>query len=196
MPSFHALDIKIDQPTHPDATNGAWTPPQSGTSLSIPAIVGISLGATALASLVFFLLLLWCRQRSRRKGVTFVLYDRIGGPPQKQGGIFSPSKKVTSYRPGLNFDLIKNRTGDLVELTPPSQNQTRTRISWGFGSVSSLVSKVRTSSTTARHEDHPQTQLGHDTTSTSNSALSSIFTRPKEVRSQVVPPDFDISASL
>ncbi len=192
MPFFHALDVKIDPPMHLDATNGAWTPPQSVTSLSIPAIVGISLGATALATLIFFLLLLWCRQRSHRKGVTFVLYDRIGGPPRKQGGIFSPSRKVTSYRPGLNFDLIKNRTGDLVELTPPSQNQTRTRISWGFVSVSSLVSKVRTSSTTTRHEDYPQKQLGHDTTST----LSSIFTRPKEVRSQVVPPDFDISAGL
>ena len=195
MAFFHALDVKVDPPTHLDATDGAWTPPQSGTSLSIPAIVGISLGATALASLIFFLLLLWCRQRGHR-GVTFVLYDRIGGPPRKQGGIFSPSKKVTSYRPGLNFDLIKNRTGDLVELTPPSQDQTRTQVSWGFVSVSSLVGKVRTSSTTVRHEDYPQKQLGHDTTSTSNSALSSIFTRPKEVRSQVVPPDFDISASL
>lgn len=192
MLSFQALNIRIDRPIQSDATNGAWTPPQSGTNLSIPAIVGISLGATALATLIAFLLLLWCRQRSDHKGAPFVLYDRIGGPPRKPGGIFSPSKKVTSYRPGLNFDLIKNRTGDLVELTPPSQDQTRAQSSWGSVSVSSLVNKVRTSSTTTRHENYPQKQPGHESTS----ALSSIFTRPKEVRSQVVPPDFDISAGL
>lgn len=194
MPFFHALDVKTDTPTHLDATNGAWTPSPSGARLSIPAIVGISLGATAFAVLIIFLLLLWCRQRSHRKGANFVLYDRIGGPPRKPGGLFSPSKKVTSYRPGLNFDLIKNRTGDLVELTPPSQNQNQIRAqsSWGFVSVSSIVDKVRVSSTIARHENDPQRQLGHDTTS----SLSSIFTRPKEVRPQEVPPDFDISASL
>lgn len=194
MPFFHALDVKTDPPTHLDATNGAWNPQHSGTALSIPAIIGISLGSTALAALILFLLLLWCRQRSHRKGTGFVLYDRIGGSPRKPGGIFAPSKKVTSYRPGLNFDLIKNRTGDLVELTPPSQNQNQSRRqgSWGLVSVSSIVGKVRASSTTTRHENDPQKQLGHDTTST----LSSIFTRPKEVRPQEVPPDFDISSGL
>jgi len=187
MPSFAASEVKIDPPTHLDATNGAWTPPQSGTDLSIPAIVGISLGVMALASLFIFLLFLWCRQRSPHEGENPIQYDRIGGPPQKPGGFFSAAKKVTSYRPGLNFDLVKNRTGDLVEL---SQNQARVQSTWGSVSVSSFMSKVRTSSTTSRHENYPQKQLGHNATS----SLSSIFTRPKEVRSQGAPPDFDISA--
>jgi hypothetical protein len=167
-----------------DATNGAWSP-QNEISLSIPAIVGISLGATALVTLIIFLIFLLCRQR---RGEESTQYDRIEGPPRKTGGFFAAAKRVTSYRPGLNFDLVKNRTGDLVELSPPSQNQDQARTQSTWESVSSLVSsRVRTPST--RHE--PQKRLGHDT----KSSLSSIFTRPKEVRSQGVPPDFDISGS-
>lgn len=212
---FYALNVKIDTPTHLDATNGVWTPPQS---LSAPAIVGISLGATGLAALIIFLLFFWCRHRRHRKGASSIQYNRIEGPSRKPGGLFSATKRVTSYRPGLNFDLVKNRTGDLVELSqnqpgtqstwsvsslaskargdlvesrPSSQNQTRhTRTQSAWGSVSSLVSKVRSPST--RHENDPQKQLGHHATS----SLSNIFTRPKEVRSQVVPPDFDISEGL
>ena len=167
-----------------DATNEVWTPPQSGTNLSTPGIVGITMGGTALTLFLFFLIFLWCRQRRYRRGNDTIRYDPIEGPRRKPGRFLPAAKKVTSYRPGLNFDLVKNRTGDLVELSSPP-SQTRTQSAWG--SVSSLVSKVRTPSTT-RLED-PQKQLGHHTTP----SLSSIFTRPKEVRSQGIPPDFDIS---
>jgi len=188
IPSWAYLNLKGDYwdyfASAGNATNGTWVSPQSGINLSVPAIVGISIGGTALAILIIFLIFLWCRQRSYHKAEDFVRYDRIEGPPRKSGGFFTTTKKVTSYRPGLNFDLVKSRTGDLVELSPPSQN--RTQSTWG--SVSSLVSKVYTPPTT-RHESNPQTQLGHHPTS----SLSSIFTRPKEVRSQGVPAGFDIS---
>lgn len=57
-----------------------------------------------------------------------VRYDnKIEGPPRKLFNPFSSATRVVSYKPGLNFDLVQNRRGDLVELSESKKKITKNR---------------------------------------------------------------------
>lgn len=109
-----------------------------------------------------------------------VRYDKIEGPPRRPWSFWpKPVQKVISYRAGLNFDLNKNRQGDLVELSgahgTKSERASRdSRPSTAFASRTSLETGSRNASRS--HERDRSADLG------SQSQLPKLFSRAKEVK--------------
>jgi hypothetical protein len=171
-------------------------------ALSTAAIVGLTLGSVAALVLVIAAIWLYCKTFAARSNYgqvpstqnssherSRVRYDKIEGPPRKPHHFMSRAK-VVSYRPGLNFDLDKGRTGDLVELnetarqskaqqgarepTTITTNSNTTSGNSAFASRTSLESSGRQ----AKRVDWGG--IAQEATG----SVSHLFSRPKEIKPQ------------
>ncbi|PVG02414.1 hypothetical protein CPB86DRAFT_780355 [Serendipita vermifera] len=173
-------------------------------ALSTAAIVGLTLGSVAALLLVIAAIWLYCRTFAGRSNYgqvhtssqntnserSRVRYDKIEGPPRKPHTFMSRAK-VVSYRPGLNFDLDKGRTGDLVELTETAKlnkphptakeatsSTTISNTTSGNSAFASRTSIESSSKHTSRRVD-----WGGIAQEASGS-MTHLFSRPKEVKPQ------------
>jgi hypothetical protein len=158
------------------------------------AIIGLTVGCVVALMLVVVALWMYLRTRtiqrihaeSTQQSVasdrTGFRYGKIEGPPRKPRTFLARSTaKVVSYRPGLNFDLDKDRRGDLLELNESSK-LTRSRgssIEPSVESPSPHVSKISLDSS-ANHSK----RLEHHSEPGSSHHITSLFSRAKEVKPQ------------
>jgi hypothetical protein len=108
-----------------------------------------------------------------------VRYDKIEGPPRRPWRFWPhPTPKVVSHRAGLNFDLNKNRRGDLLELseaykgTNGQRGSRDSRPSSAFASRSSIETTPKLGRKKDREPGDPRL----------HSPLPKIFSRAKEVK--------------
>jgi hypothetical protein len=161
------------------------------STLSTGAIAGLAVGSSVVLLLIVIAGYMYWRVKKleRHRGQPLgsdsppdrsaVRYDKIEGPPRRPWRFWpQPTPKVVSHRAGLNFDLNKNRRGDLLELSEAykgtkSQRGSRdSRPSSAFASRTSL----ETSPKPGRKKEREPGDSGL------HSTLPKIFSRAKEVR--------------
>jgi len=163
---------------------------KSSGALSTGAIVGLAVGSSvALLLIVIAVYMYWrIKKVERHRGQPLlpdsspdrsgVRYDKIEGPPRRPWRFWpQPTPKVVSHRAGLNFDLNKNRRGDLLELSEAhkgSKNQQGPR-----DSPSSAFASRTSIETTPKLGRKKEREPGD---SGLHSSLPKFFSRAKEVK--------------
>ena len=155
------------------------------------AIIGLTIGCVVALMLVVVALWMYLRMRtiqrihaeskqSAASDRTGFRYGKIEGPPRKPRTFLGRSTaKVVSHRPGLNFDLAKDRRGDSLELSESSK-LTRSKgssIEPSVESASPYVSKISLDSS-ANHSR----RLEHHSEPGTSHPITSLFSRAKEVK--------------